>query len=123
MRTGNKLILTGIGIGLLGAVFGYLLYRTDKSVYGFLMLALLLLAAIVMALGLYAEQHPGRALPVKKVLVCTLILAAGAVLTGLIGSDIVSFGSTGGWTPVGNELTGFLPLLAAVVVCIWYWQR
>lgn len=123
MSTGNKLILAGLGIALPGVGCGWLLYRTDKSIYGFLMLAFLVIAAIVMSLGVYATEHPGRALPVKKVLVCAGILAAGTVLSGLFGGALVNLGSSGGWTPVGNGLTAFLPLLAGVIVCIWYWQR
>ena len=123
MSTGNKLILAGLGIALPAAVCGWLLHKTDKGIYGVLMMAFLVIAVVVMALGMYASEHPGRALPVKKVLVCTGILAAGTALTGLCVGVLSKLGSSGGWTPVGNGLIDFLPLLAAVIVCIWYWQR
>ena len=122
MKPGLKLYLTGAGIAVLGVVCGVIMENTDTgSVFGFLMLGLLIVAAAVMVLGTYAMQNPNSRLPVGKVIVCALAMVVGAALAGVL-AVVCSGGS--GWIPVGyTGVMAAIPLCLAFAFCLWYWNK
>ena len=125
MKTGAKLCIVGILIDLAG--FGMIPLTERAKSTGLYTLgviaavALMVIGLVVMLLGFYALQHPYSALPVKKVIVCALIMLATLPLCVLFASWA---SNATGWVPVGNEaLSGAFPACIGVAICIWYWNR
>ena len=89
-------------------------------------LFLALIGVVVILFTSFVGQ--GKAFPLKKILVCALILVVGTVLAGLLaavaGSDGTAFVSGGfGWLPVSSGvMTVAIPLVISIAVCIWYWE-
>ena len=122
MKPGLKLYLAALPVAAVG-VGGMLLmqdtpYRTH---FGILMLVCLIVAVVLMALGMYAMEHPYGKLPVKKVLVCTGIMLLAVVLSGVFAALMPE---PSGWKPVGNDAMEIaFPLALGVIACLWYWNK
>lgn len=126
MKPGVKLTILGILTELAGFGVIPLTERAESgsSLYTLgviVAVTLMIVGLTILLLGIYATQHPYSKLPVKKVIVCTLIMLATLPLCVLFASWA---SNATGWAPVGNEvLSGIFPACIGIIVCIWYWNR
>ena len=95
--------------------------------------AWLLVAAFIFSLSVTLVLEKGKKnyipvsiprlknIPMKKVIVCGLIVLAGTALTGVVAGVLPQMN---GWTPVGFELVVCaFPLLVSIGIAISWWNK